>query len=171
MGTNELSMRLWHERELLEMLLFKLEVQAAAWPPETVAGCISPRTRSSRCWTGLRTTGIARVVDAATVAEEWGAPEGATLRELVEHAPTDPWRDVFTDHLRVLTQLVAEIGQLARRQRAAADVGDARHAGDDRRTRRRHRRVHDPRRAHARGRGPHHRHRDVSEGACPPSAG
>nr|WP_274636000.1 flagellar protein FlgN [Microbacterium bovistercoris] len=112
MGTNELSMRLWHERELLEMLLFKLEVQQLLLAAGDGRWMHFATHEIEQVLDRLRTTGIARVVDAATVAEEWGAPEGATLRELVEHAPTDPWRDVFTDHLRVLTQLVAEIGQL-----------------------------------------------------------
>jgi len=112
MGTNELSMRLWHERELLEMLLFKLEVQQLLLSAGSGRWMHFVTHEIEQVVDRLRTTGIARVVDAAAVAEEWGAPEGATLREIIEHAPSDAWRDVFEDHLRVLSQLVAEIGQL-----------------------------------------------------------
>jgi hypothetical protein len=112
MATNELSMRLWHERELLEMLLFKLEVQQLLLASGNGRWMHAATREIEQVLDRLRTTGISRVVDAAAVAEEWGAPESATLRELVEHAPSAAWRDVFTDHLRVLTQLVAEIGQL-----------------------------------------------------------
>ncbi|QAY60085.1 flagellar protein FlgN [Microbacterium protaetiae] len=112
MGTNELSMRLWHERELLEMLLFKLEVQHLLLAAGSGRWMHFATHEIEQVLDRLRTTGIARVVDAAAVAEEWGAPEDATLRALIEYAPSTAWRDVFTDHLRVLTQLVAEIGQL-----------------------------------------------------------
>jgi hypothetical protein len=112
MATNELSMRLWHERELLEMLLFKLEVQQLLLASGNGRWMHVATREIEQVLDRLRTTGIARVVDASAVAEEWGASESATLRELVEHAPNAAWRDVFADHLRVLTQLVAEIGQL-----------------------------------------------------------
>ena len=112
MATNELSMRLWHERELLEMLLFKLEVQRLLLAAGDGRWMHFATNEIEHVLERLRTTTVARVVDATAVAEEWGAPEAATLKELVEHAPTDAWREVFADHLRVLTQLVAEIGQL-----------------------------------------------------------
>jgi len=112
MGTNELSMRLWHERELLEMLLFKLEVQQLLLAGGSGRWMHFATHEIEQVLERLRTTSLARVVDAAAVAEEWGAPEGATLRELIDHAPSQAWRDAFTDHLRVLTQLTAEIGQL-----------------------------------------------------------
>jgi len=112
MGTNALSMRLWHERELLELLLFKLEVQQLLLASGQVRWMHFATREIEQVLERLRSAGVARVVDAAAVAEEWGAPESATLRELVEHAPPGAWADVFADHLRVLTQLVAEIGQL-----------------------------------------------------------
>jgi len=112
MGANELSMRLWHERELLEMLLFKLEVQQLLLTAGSGRWAQFATREIEQVLDRLRTTGIARVVDAAGVAEEWGASESATLRELIDHAPSTAWAEVFTDHMRVLTQLVAEIGQL-----------------------------------------------------------
>lgn len=112
MGTNELSMRLWHERELLEMLLFKLDVQQLLLAAGDGRWMHFATREIEQVLDRLRTTGIARVVDAAAVAEQWGLPEGATLRELVAHAPAGAWHDVFDDHLRALTQLAAEIGQL-----------------------------------------------------------
>lgn len=109
MGANELSMRLWRERELLESLLFKLEeqelilaagrsrwVQLAADEVEEVLGRI-------------RHAGLGRAIEVTSVAEEWGAPADATLRELIAHAPTDAWREIFEEHLRAMTALAAEV--------------------------------------------------------------
>jgi hypothetical protein len=112
MATNELSMRLWHERELLEMLLYKLDVQQLLLASGNGRWMQFATREIEQVLESLRTTSIARVVDSAAVAAEWGAPESATLRDLVDHAPTTAWRDVFADHLRVLTRLVAEIGQI-----------------------------------------------------------
>jgi hypothetical protein len=60
----------------------------------------------------LRSAGLARSVEAASVAREWGAPENATLRELVEKAPDGPWADIFTAHLAALTEYTDQIREL-----------------------------------------------------------
>lgn len=112
MGANELSMQLWRERELLELLLFKLEEQQLLLNAGRSRWIHFATREIEQVLDRLRTTGMSRVVETETVAEEWGAGEAATLRDLVEHAPVGPWHDVFTAHLRALTQLVAEIGQL-----------------------------------------------------------
>ncbi|WP_417564400.1 flagellar protein FlgN [Microbacterium sp.] len=111
MAMNELSMRLWRERELLEMLLFKLDVQRLLLAAGDGRWLHFATDEIEHVLDRMREATIARVVEATAVAQEWGAPEEATLVELVEHAPTDAWREVFSEHLRALTQLVAEISQ------------------------------------------------------------
>lgn len=112
MGANELSMQLWRERELLEMLLFKLEEQELL----LVAG----RTRWMQHATReietvlerLREASLSRVVEADLVAGEWAATDGAGLRELIAKAPTDAWRSVLSEHLRAMIQLTGEIANM-----------------------------------------------------------
>lgn len=112
MGANELSLHLWRERELLEMLLFKLEEQQLLLAAGKSRWIHFATREVEQVLDRMRQTGLGRAVEVTAVADEWGAPEDATLRELVEHAPTDAWREVFSEHLRAMTELSAEIAQL-----------------------------------------------------------
>lgn len=112
MGVNELSAQLWRERELLELLLFKLEEQELLLAAGRSRWMQFATREIEQVLDGLRTAGIARVVEAETVASEWGAPEGASIRQLIDSAPEGAWRDVLTEHLRAMTRLTDEIGRL-----------------------------------------------------------
>ncbi|BDZ39176.1 flagellar export chaperone FlgN [Microbacterium suwonense] len=112
MGANELSMLLWRERELLEMLVFKLEEQELLLAAGRSRWTKFATREIEQVLEGLREAGLARIVEAETVAAEWGAPEGAGIRDLIDTAPTAAWREVLTGHLHALTQLTDEIGRL-----------------------------------------------------------
>jgi hypothetical protein len=112
MGANELSAELWRERELLELMLFKLEEEQLL----LMAGksrWIAHATREvEQVLERLRQLGLSRSVHAEQVAAEWGAPADAGLRQLVEHAPDGVWQEVFTAHLTAMTELTDEIAAL-----------------------------------------------------------
>lgn len=112
MGANELSMLLWRERELLEMLLFKLEEQELLLAAGRSRWTQFATREIEQVLEGLREAGVTRVVEAESVAAEWGAAEGAGIRDLIEIAPTEAWRDVLTGHLHALTKLTDEVGRL-----------------------------------------------------------
>lgn len=112
MGANELSMHLWRERELLEMLLFKLEEQELLLAAGRSRWIHFATREVEQVLDRMRQAGLGRAVEVTAVADDWGAPEDATLRDLLEHAPTDAWREVFTEHLRAMTELTAEIAHL-----------------------------------------------------------
>lgn len=112
MGANELSMQLWRERELLELLLFKLEEQELLLAAGRSRWMHLATREIEQVLEGLRATSISRVVEAEAVAAEWNAPEGASIRQLIESAPEGAWRDVLTEHLRALAKLTDEIGRL-----------------------------------------------------------
>ena len=112
MSVNDLSTLLWRERELLELLVFKLEEEQLL----LTAGrskWLHHATREVEPVLGhLRTPGLERTVEASAVAIEWGLPEDATLRQLAEGAPDEAWRDVLHSHLTALTALTAQITDL-----------------------------------------------------------
>lgn len=112
MGANELSMQLWRERELLEMLLFKLEVQQLLLAAGKTQWIQHATREIEQVLDLVRTAGIARVVEASALADEWDAPEGATIRQLIDAAPAGAWREVFEEHLRALTTLTGELAQV-----------------------------------------------------------
>ncbi len=112
MGANELSMRLWRERELLEMLLFKLEEQRLLLESGSTRWVHFATREVEHVLERLRDSGLGRDVEAASVAREWGAADGASLSELVDAAPSEAWRDVFAEHRAALTALTAEVARL-----------------------------------------------------------
>ncbi|MCK2026553.1 flagellar protein FlgN [Microbacterium sp. SSW1-47] len=112
MGANELSMQLWRERELLEMLLFKLDEQQLLLAAGRSHWIQFAAREIDQVLDRLRSAGLARAVEVAGVAQEWGASDEATITELIEHAPEGAWADVLTDHLRALVRLTAEVEQM-----------------------------------------------------------
>ena len=60
----------------------------------------------------LRSAGLERSVEVAAVADEWGTDEQAPLREIIASAPSGPWGEIFTAHLRAMTELTVRIKQL-----------------------------------------------------------
>ncbi len=116
MGLNELSTVLWRERELLEMLLFKLEEE------ELILA--SGRTR----WIGratreveavleqIRGLELGRAIEADDAAREVGIEEGASLLEIAKAAPS-PWNDLLRSHHVALTDVTSQIDALAHSNR------------------------------------------------------
>lgn len=112
MGANELSMQLWRERELLEMLLFKLDEQQVLLAAGRSQWMQFATREVEQVLERLKAAGLARVVEVAALGAEWGVGDEATIGQLIEAAPDAAWRDVFAEHMRALTRLTAEIAQL-----------------------------------------------------------
>jgi len=112
MSAAELSAALWRERELLDGLVYALEVEHLL----LTAGRTHRLDRASRdverVLGGVRDAGLARAVAVASVADAWAAPADATLRQLTEHSPDPGWREVLVEHLAALTRLAAQISEL-----------------------------------------------------------
>jgi hypothetical protein len=112
LSANDLSNLLWRERELLELLVFKLEEEQllltagkSRWLPQATREVEAVLAR-------IRVAGMERAVEASAVAIEWGLPEDAVLRVLAQHAPSDTWRDILSSHLTGLTALTAQIAEV-----------------------------------------------------------
>jgi hypothetical protein len=112
MGTHELSASLWRERELLELLLFKLTEEQLLLTSGKSRWLQYATQEVEQVMQKLRTAGLARSVEVAAIAEEWGIDDTATLRELTMHSSDDTWRDILTAHLTAMTQLTREIQEL-----------------------------------------------------------
>jgi hypothetical protein len=112
MAASELSAQLWKERELLEMLLFKLEEEQLL----LVAGrsrWIAHATREvEQVIERMRFVGLARTVEVAAVAEAWGIDPESSLRQLAAAAPDGIWSDIFGSHLAAMTELTRQIAEV-----------------------------------------------------------
>jgi hypothetical protein len=112
MGAQELSTRLWQERELLDLLVFKLEEEQLLLTSGKTRWLGFATREVEQVLERLRAAGIDRTVEVAAVAVEWGLPDDATLRQLIAAAPTSAWADALTGHLQALTDLTAQITAL-----------------------------------------------------------
>lgn len=112
MSLNALNSLLWRERELLDLLEFKMEEQQLL----LVAGKTQWIDRASReidiVLDKVRSTSLTRAVESAPVALQYGLSDDAPLADIIA-AITDPvWREVLTGHLMSLRGLTARIAAL-----------------------------------------------------------
>lgn len=112
MAIHELSALLWRERELLDLLTFKLEEEQllltagkTRWIPHGTREVEQVLERLSKA-------GLARSLEAAAVAAQWGLPEESSLGELAAAAPDEAWAGILNAHLTAMHRQTAAIQEL-----------------------------------------------------------
>ncbi len=109
MGANDLSAELWRQRELLELLLYKYEVEQVLLSTGKTRW-IPYATREIESIVGrLKTAGLSLSMASAQTAAEWGLPEDTHLKGLAESAPEGPWAEILTSHLSALVALTNDV--------------------------------------------------------------
>ena len=109
MGPEELTALLWRERELLDLLLFKLEEEHLILQAGKAKWLDHATTEVDHVLGRLRSASLERTVVASTVALAWGLPENAGLRDLAGAAGAGPWAEILTAHLAALTSQVEQV--------------------------------------------------------------
>lgn len=117
MAANELSAQLWRERELLELVLFKLDEVNLLLQAGRTRWISRATTELEQVVERVRTSGLGRAIQVAGVAEEWGCSPAAGLRELVAVAPEGLWADIFTAHLLAMTEATSQIRSVSEANR------------------------------------------------------
>lgn len=124
-ATEDLSHQLWTMRELLEQLVFKLEVQTlllgagrARWIPFATA-------EIEAIIEAIAEVEIARESAARRLTGQRGLAPGTSLADLSAHLGA-PWGPVFTQHRLHLLSLQAEVEELSRSNHELARHGMAR---------------------------------------------
>jgi urease accessory protein UreF len=112
MAIHELSALLWRERELLDLLTFKLEEEQllltagkSRWLPHGTREVEQVLDRLSKA-------GLARAVEVAAVAQQWGLSPDSSLGELAAAAPENAWTEVLASHLTAMQRQTAAIQEL-----------------------------------------------------------
>jgi hypothetical protein len=112
MGLQEVSTTLWQERNLLELLLFKLEEEQLL----LAAGRTRWLARATRevevVLERIREAEIMRAIEVDVVAPTLLLQPGPSLQQLAESAPS-PWDTMFHDHRQAFLELTEEITSLA----------------------------------------------------------
>lgn len=113
MGASELSALLWQERELLDVLEFRLEAEQALLAAGKTRWIQRASDEIASITAQLRKLNLVRDVEVAQLAEEWGIEgELPSLRQIIAAAPELVWHDIFSAHLAALLASVDRIGLL-----------------------------------------------------------
>jgi flagellar FlgN protein len=122
MAMEDLSSVLWHERELLETLAYKLEVEQLVlasgrshWLPAAAREVENVLER-------IREVEVLRAVEVEAVAEELFLEPNASLSQIAE-ASEEPWSSIWLDHREAFTMVAAQIRQLSESNRELLTAG------------------------------------------------
>lgn len=122
MTLTEVSNILWRERQLLELLLFKLEEEQLL----LAAGrsrWLAHATREVETVLGeIKRVELARAVEVEALAVSLGLSPEASLRELAAASPP-PWDAVLEDHREAFLTATQEIQSLAQDNRELLSRG------------------------------------------------
>jgi len=113
---NDVSTVLWRERQLLELLVFKLEEEQLL----LTAGKVRWVNHASRevgiVLEQLRAVELLRAVKVEAAALELGLETCPGLRSLSQAAP-EPWSSIFSRHRQAFLELTGEVRDLSERNR------------------------------------------------------
>lgn len=118
----KLSLILWRERELLELLAYKLELEQLVLASGRTRWLANATREVEEVLETLRETEVLRAVAADEVAEELGLPPGSTLSTLAEAAP-EPWQSILQDHRTAFLTATREIADLSESSRGLITAG------------------------------------------------
>ena len=122
MTLTEVSNILWRERQLLELLLFKLEEEQLLLASGRSRWLAHATREVETVLAEIKRVELSRAVQVEGLAVELGLSPNASLRELAEVAPP-PWNSVLEDHREAFLQATQEITSLAQDNRELLSRG------------------------------------------------
>jgi hypothetical protein len=118
----ELSSVLWRTRELLELLLFKLEEEQLLLAAGRSRWLAHATREVEMVLEQVRSTEVIRAVHAQAAANQLGLPPDASLSALADAAPM-PWFELLHQHRKAFLALTSEISGLAEANRDLLTAG------------------------------------------------
>jgi hypothetical protein len=112
MGPEELTTLLWRERELLDLLVFKLDEEHLILQSGKTRWLDHATREVEHVINRLRAASLERTAVASSVALGWGLAEDASLQDLAGAAQNGPWGEILLAHFVALTAQVAQVRTL-----------------------------------------------------------
>jgi hypothetical protein len=122
MGANEVSSILWRERQLLDLLLFKLEEEQLLLAAGKGRWLAQAAGEVEQVLEQLRLAELARAVEVDRLGRELGLEPNPSLRQLGEVSPP-PWGGIFEDHRQAFLEATQEIMAVAQANRELITSG------------------------------------------------
>ena len=122
MGLTELSNLLWRERQLLDLLQFKLEEECLLLESDRGRWLAHAGREVELVVDEISRIEMARALELAAVAPQFGLGSQPTLGDLAAVAPS-PWGALFADHRAALQLASREVVDTASRTQALLQRG------------------------------------------------
>ncbi len=116
MALRAYSTVLWRERDLLEMLRYRLEVQELILQAGLTSRISLAVREVEEALENIRLTDLERSMEAEEAARSLGLEPDASLHEIAASAPA-PWDELLGEHRAALLELASEIGDISKRNR------------------------------------------------------
>ena len=113
---NDVSAVLWRERQLLEILVFKLEEEQLLLTAGEVRWVNHASREVEIVLEELRVAELLRAVKVEGAALELGLETYPGLRSLAQATP-EPWSSIFSRHHQAFLELTGEVRDLSERNR------------------------------------------------------
>ncbi len=126
MGLSEVSNILWRERQLLQLLLFKLETEQLILSSARTRFLSDATREVEMVINELKETELLRAVAVDGLAAELGLGPSPSLRELAQVAPA-PWDNIFEEHRKAFLEDTQEIFSMAQVNRELLSNGRRAH--------------------------------------------
>lgn len=122
MSMEDLSSLLWRERELLEKLLYKLDVEQLVLAGGRTQWLATAAREIDDVLASIRDLELLRAIELDEVAEELGLEPSPSLHEIADRCE-EPWRSIWLDHRTAFTTVAVSITQLSETNRELLTVG------------------------------------------------
>jgi hypothetical protein len=122
MGLSEVSNILWRERQLLQLLLFKLETEQLILSSGRARFLADATREVEMVINELKETELLRSVAVDAMATEMGLGPSPSLKELGTIAPA-PWDKIFEEHRKAFLSDTQEIFAMAQVNRELLSTG------------------------------------------------
>jgi len=121
-GLSDLSSILWREREMLELLLFKLEVEQLVLAGGRTRWLPAAAREIEAVLTEIREVELLRTVRVDELAEELALDSNPSLSQIAEASP-EPWRTLWLDHRESFAKVAAQITEMSQSNRVLLTAG------------------------------------------------
>jgi hypothetical protein len=118
----ELATVLWDEREVMNLVLFRLTVERLVVSSGHNRWLADANRELEIALDHLHRVEVLRAMESAAVAELLALPADATLATLADAAP-EPWSTMLRSHREALLALAAEIAEAVEENRRLLDAG------------------------------------------------
>lgn len=122
MSLPDLAAVLWRQRELLELLAYRLECERLLLSAGRTRWLPAATTEVETVLDELAVIDMQRAAVSDAAARELGLPPGATLEEVAGSAQP-PWTEVLIEHRNALISISKELAVLAEASRSMTTAG------------------------------------------------